>query len=263
MKYYWLGIGLFLIAPTLAAFADEIDLQSADGLTSYLYTPQEKPDDHKTYWIVVGVHGAGGNGKGACGIANWATDFDDVVVLGPSFAQRQRDSNRDPSAPRPTGMPLDVFQMSGPVHEAKLNELIAEIGKTWKLHPMIILHGFSAGAQFSHRFAFKHPELVAGVSAHSAGSWARLEGDDRINPAAKSIPFVVSCGEEDKGSGGPNSGLTRIEGVKQFAADLQSLGFSVELKTWPGIGHEQSVESKAFAKTIVEQVKANHASVNK
>ena len=82
--------------------------------------------------------------------------------------------------------------MSGPTHEAKLSELIARLRQNWNLHPKIFLHGFSAGAQFSHRFAFHHPELVAAVSAHSGGSWAMLDGDDRINPAAKHIPFTVS-----------------------------------------------------------------------
>lgn len=235
--------------------AAETTLPSADGLTNYLYTPTEKPDATKTYWLVVGVHGVGGNGKSACGLAGWATEFDDVLVLGPSFAQPQR----DPKAPRPTAMPRDIFQMSGPAHEAKLAALIGEIGKTWKLHPKIVIHGFSAGAQFAHRYAFKHPEFVAAVSAHSGGSWAKLDGDDRINPEAKRIPFALSCGEEDRGSGGPPGTPTRIEGAKRFAADLESLGFAVELKTWPGIGHEQTAGAMAMGRTLLEKVRAHSA----
>lgn len=241
-----------LLAFTLPASAAETTLPSADGLTNYLYTPTDQPDAGKTYRLVVGVHGAGGDGKGAGGVAGWATEFDDVLVLGPSFAQPKR----DPNTPRPTTMPRDVFQMSGLTHEAKLDALIAEIGKTWKLHPKLFLHGFSAGAQFAHRYAFRHPERVAGVSAHSAGSWAKLDGGDIINPAAKGIPFVVSCGEDDHGTGGPPGTPTRIEGAKRFAADLQSLGFAVELKTWPGVGHAQTDEAKAMGKALLEKVRA-------
>lgn len=113
-----------------------------------------------------------------------------MIVLGPSFSQPKRVEG----APRPPGMPRDSYQMSGPTHEAKLAALIAEVGKIWKLNPKIVVHGFSAGAQFAHRFAFKHPEQVVGVSAHSGGSWAKLEGDDKTNPQRKasSSPSLVA-----------------------------------------------------------------------
>ena len=102
-------------------------MPDANGLTHWLYAPTAEPVAGKTYWLVVGVHGAGGTGKGAGGVATWATDFDDVIVLGPSFEQPKR----DPNAPRPATMPRDIFQMSGPTHEAKLSELIAQVRKTW------------------------------------------------------------------------------------------------------------------------------------
>jgi predicted esterase len=244
-------IFLLLVLLARSAFAAETPLVDSDGLTNWLYTPTEEPDPAKTYWLVVGVHGAGGNGKGAAGAAAWAREFDDVIVLGPTFAQPKR----DPNAPRPATMPRDIFQMSGPAHEAKLAELIAQIGRAWKLHPKHFLHGFSAGAQFSHRYAFRHPERVAAVSAHSGGSWAQIDGEDRINPAAKDIPFVVSCGEDDKGTGGPPGTPPRIEGARRFAYNLRSLGFSVELKTWPGVGHAVSPGVMPMARALLERVR--------
>lgn len=249
-----LPILLFLLCVFQGSlYAIETTLPDANGLTHWLYTPTEKPVVGKTYRLVVGVHGVGGTGKGACGVSTWATEFDDVIVLGPSFEQPKR----DPNAPRPATIPRDIYQMSGPTHEAKLAELIEQIGKTWKLQPKIFLHGFSAGAQFAHRYAFKHPELVAGVSAHSAGSWARIDGDDRINPAAKVIPFALSCGEADQGSGGPPGSPTRIAGVRLFSEQLLSLGFAVSLQTWPGIGHEQTPEAKAMGRALLEKLRSN------
>lgn len=232
--------------------ASETALPDANGLTHWLYTPTEQAVAGKVYQLVVGVHGAGGTGKGAGGVAAWATDFDDVIVLGPSFDQPKR----DPNAPRPAAMPRDIFQMSGPTHEAKLTELIARIRERWNLHPKIVLHGFSAGAQFSHRYAFRHPGLVAAVSAHSGGSWAALEGNDRINPAAKAIPFAISCGEDDRGTGGPSGTPPRIEGARRFTAQLLSLGFAVEFKTWPGIGHQQTPGAKALGRALLEKIRA-------
>ena len=246
-----------LIAPGLVG-AVETPHPDADGLTSWIYTPTEKPDPTKTYWLVVGVHGVGGGGKGACGVAGWATEFDNVIVLGPSFVQPKRENlpPRDPNAPRPTTMPAEIYQMAGPAHVEKLQALIAELGKTWKLQPKVFLHGFSAGAQFVHRYAFKFPAQVAAVSAHSAGSWARPTGADAINPAARAIPFAVSCGEADHGSGGPPGTPTRIEGVRLFAAQLKDAGFTVELKTWPGVAHDQCPDAKAMAKALLERTRA-------
>ncbi len=247
-----LGV-LFILLTVLhgLARASESKIPDPNGLTHWLYTPTEQPVAGKTYWLVVGVHGAGGTGKGGGGVAPWASDFDDVMVLGPSFEQPKR----DPSAPRPAKMPRDIFQMSGPSHEAKLAELIAQIRKTWHLHPKIILHGFSAGAQFSHRYAFRHPERVAAVSAHSGGSWAGLDGEDRINSAAKHIPFAVSCGEDDRGSGGPPGTPPRIAGARRFTEQLRSLGFTVEFKTWPGIGHQHTPAAKALGRALLEKVR--------
>ncbi|MDP3072883.1 MAG: PHB depolymerase family esterase [Opitutaceae bacterium] len=247
----------FAVAVSLLSFfpgflhAGETALPDANGLTHWLYTPTENAVAGKAYWLVVGVHGAGGTGKGAAGIAAWATDFDDVIVLGPSFEQPKR----DPAGPRPAAMPRDIFQMSGPAHEAKFAELIAQIRKDWNLHPKIFLHGFSAGAQFCHRYAFRHPELVAAVSAHSGGSWARLDGEDRINPAAKHIPFAVSCGEDDQGTGGPLGTPPRIAGARRFTEQLVALGFAVEFKTWPGVGHRQTPEAIALGRALLERVR--------
>lgn len=118
-----------------------------------------------------------------------------------------------------------------------------------------VLHGFSAGAQFSHRCAFHHPELVAAVSAHSGGSWAKLDGDDRINPAARHALFTVSCGADDRGTGGSPGKPPRIEGARRFTEQPLSLGFSVEFKTWPGIGHYQTPEAKALGRAPLEKVR--------
>jgi len=255
MKSLFLSAVLcFALITAGSVFAAET-MTDDDGLTAWLYTPTEKPDPAKTYWLVVGVHGVGANGKGACGAAYLAKAFDDVIVLGPSFGQPKRVEG----APRSPGMPRDSYQMSGPTHEAKLAALIAEVGRTWKLHPKIVVHGFSAGAQFAHRFAFKHPEQVAGVSAHSGGSWAKLEGDDKINPAATNILFAVSCGEDDKGSGGPPGTPTRIDGAKQFTENLKSLDFTVELRTWPGVAHDFAPGLMPMTKTLVEKVRAASA----
>lgn len=158
-----------LVLP-LVGRAVETAIKDTDGLTSWIYTPTSQPDPAKTYWLVVGVHGGSGIARGAAGVAGWATAMDDVIVLGPSFSMRNRtELDKSGSRAAETASLRDDFVMCGPVHEAKLKAQIAELRRHWNLHPKIMLHGFSGGAQFGHRFAFKNPDLVVAVSAHSAG----------------------------------------------------------------------------------------------
>ena len=75
----FMKIGMIWIALLLAlnVSAVETTLIDSQGTTNWLYTPKEKPDPAKRYWLVVGVHGVGGNGKEACGVAKWAEEFDE------------------------------------------------------------------------------------------------------------------------------------------------------------------------------------------
>jgi poly(3-hydroxybutyrate) depolymerase len=242
---------LLAIALTSANGVESI-LTDSEDQKAYLYTPTEKPIEGKTYWLSIGVHGAGGEGNGANGIASWAKD--DVIVLGPTFLQPKRDEK----APKTDGPPPESYQMCGPTHEAKLEALIAEVGKTWKLHPKVFLHGFSAGAQFVHRFAMKHPELVAGVSAASAasaGSWS-TRGFGEINPAASGIPFAISCGQYDHEKSGPSSPLNRLEWMQEFAKALKDAHFDVESRVIPNTGHKATADTMALAEACFQRARA-------
>lgn len=231
------------------ANAVETVLNDSEGQKAYLYTPTEKPMEGKIYWLAIGVHGAGGEGKGANGIVSWAKD--DVIVLGPSFLQPKREEE----APKTDGLPPQSYQMCGPTHEAKLKALIAEVGKTWKLHPKVFLHGFSAGAQFVHRFAMKNPELVAAVSAASAGSWI-TRGFGEINPAASRIPFTISCGQYDREKSGPSSPLNRLEWMQEFAKALKDAHFDVESRVIPNTGHKATADTMALAEACFQRARA-------
>lgn len=244
-----------LITATLLAIAlpsaNAIEAINTDseGQKAYLYTPTEKPIEGKTYWLAIGVHGAGGDGKGGGGINYLAKD--DVIVLGPSFLQPKRDEN----APKTDGPPRESYQMCGPTHEAKLKALIVEVGKTWKLHPKVFLHGFSAGAQFVHRFAMKNPEMIAGVSAASAGSWS-TRGFGEINPAASGIPFAISCGQYDREKSGPGSPLNRLEWMQEFAKALKDAHFDVESRVIPNTGHKATADTMALAEACFQRARA-------
>ena len=65
-------------------------------------------------------------------------------------------------------------------------ELLAEVQRFTRdrsaYHQKLCLYGFSAGAQFVHRFTYAHPDRVACCAALSAGSWTHPNGTFSDHP---------------------------------------------------------------------------------
>jgi len=177
----------------------------------------------------VGVHGAGGKGRGAGGMRSWA-QRGDVIVIGPSFVARPQG-----------GVP--PYQNGNGPHAKKLISLFGELKKEYKLHDKMFLAGFSGGSQFVHRFTMNHPEHVCGVAAHSGGSWA-TRGYGTYSKKAKGIPFAISCGEKDTGKSFGEAPLGRLDWFKEFKAQIDKDRFTYIADTWPGVGHSQSPGAK-------------------
>ena len=65
-------------------------------------------------------------------------------------------------------------------------ELLSEIRRFTRerssYHQKLCIYGFSAGAQFAHRFTYVHPDKVACVGVFSAGSWTYPDGTYSDHP---------------------------------------------------------------------------------
>lgn len=201
------------------AFSAESVIKDKQDMDCYVYTP-DVIDPAKTYQVMVGVHGARGNGKNAAGLKNWA-ERGDVIVIGPSFDTK------------------GGFQGGDGVHAEKLINLFETLKKTYKLNDQMFLYGFSAGSQFTHRFAMLNPKWVCGVSAHSGGSWA-TDGYGEISTAAKKIPFAISCGENDTQFSVAGYPYNRLDWYKHFKEEIDKKNFCYIGGTWPGVGHSVS-----------------------
>jgi predicted esterase len=215
------AIAVCLAAPLRAApEVERIYFNGKDFKGGQLIVPKLPPEKADTKrWVVVDVHGLGGPKKNWFGyrMLKWVGE-DKAIALAPVF----------------TG---DYHLGTGEAAK-QLIERFESIKKNHNVHDKMFIYGFSAGAQFAHRFAFNHPEYVVGVSAHSAGSWAGIEGWGEINDKAKNIPFALSCGEKDTTKAFDGTAPHgRLDWMKVFAEDLKKRGFAVRTDVHPGVGH--------------------------
>jgi len=207
------ALALLLGLLAAAASAAEEKRTCPMGRDYYLYTPDDL-DPARTYWLVVGVHGKGGNGKGACGMAGWVKKGN-VIVVGPSFP--------------------DGYQMLKHDTDRQLVGLFAALHKEFRLYPNLFIYGFSGGSQYAHRFTLKYPEIVIGCAAHSGGTWS-----DELEPRAADVPMVISCGEKDLAKSMPDYPMHRYEWCQSFARKLDEAGFYFKVRFWPDVGHAAS-----------------------
>ncbi|HAZ65711.1 MAG TPA: hypothetical protein DCY41_03025 [Opitutae bacterium] len=225
-------IRVFSLVACLLIFADSARAaetvavhKDSMGRDYWLYAPP-KVVPTRDYWLVVGVHGYGGNGDGAAGLASW-TKQRDCFVLGPSF-------------------PNNGYQLLLQDSDTQLVKLIEDLRKTARFKPRIFLFGFSGGAQFVHRFTQKYPTLVAGCAAHSAGTWATGGQWGELNPEARTIPLVISCGQRDTEKSVPQAPFARIEWARQFESQLSAGGFAYASAYPKDAGHAYTAEATAL-----------------
>ena len=181
----------------------------------YVYLPGNF-DAAKRYWLFVAVHGLGGKGEGALGWAEFA-DEGQCIVVGPTFSGQYQ----MPTAKNEYGQ--------------KMIAIHKELSRQYKLQRKFFITGFSAGAQFAHRFTLECPQHVVGCAAHSAGSWSGP------NARAKYVPFVVTCGEDDR---------QRIHMARNFADDLERKGYKVTTGWFKGVDHSMCEEARKLTKDL-------------
>lgn len=157
-----------------------------------------------------------------------------------------------------------------------LDALPAETG--YPLRERVLLYGFSRGAQSAHRFALAYPGRVLGVAAMSAGTYTlpiehSAAYDNHVplqfpvgvgdldsycgrrfdQVALKQVPFWIGVGQNDNvPSDIPRTwdkylGTTRVERAKAFEQTIAALGVKAQLAIIPGIGHQESAESRSQA----------------
>jgi len=184
--------------------AQKRTLRSDPSQVYYLYLPEAYTPDRR--WpVMVSVHPSEGDGRSL--LLTWEphADRDGFVLISPTF-------------------PPGYNRLAGGEDE-KMLAILREVGEEVPLEERVFLVGFSGGGQFAHRFAFRHPERVLGVSVMSAGQY------DPPPEAGAKLPFLVTVGADD------NDTPDRVALATWFAGALQAAGYPVQFEVIPGVGH--------------------------
>jgi len=103
-----------------------------------------------------------------------------------------------------------------------LDEILARVGQEAPILPhQLYLFGFSAGAQFAHRYALLRPGHVRAVAAHAAGQYSA----PAPNTEARFLVTVGSLDEE------------RVAPAETFVRAARRLGLSARFQLIAGHGH--------------------------
>lgn len=153
-------------------------------------------------------------------------------------------------------------------YDRVLLDMIAEIGETYRLHTdRVLMHGFSGGGQFAHRFLYLHPERLMGVSIGAPGVvtlpdpdkpwWVGTGGLEAIFgrrldlDAMRKVPVEMVVGAQDVETwdvtvkpSSPNwmegvndTGETRIDRLRSLERAFLAQGISVRFDVVPDVEH--------------------------
>jgi poly(3-hydroxybutyrate) depolymerase len=231
---------------------------ASDPTQEYLlYVPENAPADAS---IIVSVHGLSGNAAKHASVFSPLCDETGVVMLTPIFTtELHRDFQR--------------LGRKGRGHRSDLllHRLLSEAASLSGADPTRFhLVGFSAGAQFAHRYAMAHPDRVAHAVVGAAGWYTFPDHRQRypygIRPAREledvsfdpeaflRVPIDVLVGSLDTTTAKLRStertiaqqGRTRLDRARNWVAAMRSAAEShgieprVTLTEVEGVGHSFS-----------------------
>lgn len=226
-----------------------------------LYVPDAYLEDgDDTYPLVVVVHGTGRTALQYRDAFSAFAEKHRCIVLAPLFpagitAPRELDSYK-------------FLERGGIRFDLALLHMVEEVAETYRVRrDRFLLHGFSGGGQFTHRFLYLHPERLWACSVGAPGL-VTLVDDTRPwwvgtadvearfgRPVAldrmREVPLLTVVGLDDVETwdindpdspnwmeGAYDAGETRLERLRVLAAQLRDLGMHVRHVELAGVAHE-------------------------
>lgn len=150
-----------------------------------------------------------------------------------------------------------------------LLDMVGEVGRRYRVDTgRFLLHGFSGGGQFAHRFLYLHPARLRAVSIGAPGAvtlldrsrdwWVGIRDVEDVFgiavdvEAMRRVRVMTVIGADDDGAeevtvpvtsphwmeGANDAGANRPERIAALARSLEAAGVAVERAVIPGIAHE-------------------------
>ena len=234
----------------------------ADPRFAYcLYVPPSYYADESEFTLLTIVHGSRRTAEGYRDAFADFADRERCIVLAPLF---------------PVGIPAPGEQHSykylrhGTLrYDEVLHAMIDELRERFpRLRERMLLHGYSGGGQFAHRYLYLHPERLAAVSVGAPGTVSLLDvnmdwwpgirdfettfGKRPDLAALRDVPVHLVVGEKDTETwdvivshesptwapGANDAGSTRRERLNALKINLEKHGVAAELETVPGVAHD-------------------------
>ncbi len=226
-----------------------------------LYVPARCEEEDAEHPLVIAVHGSG---RGA---QRYRKEFVDLaernrcIVLAPLF---------------PCGIiergNLDNYKFIK-FHDIRFDRvllaMVEEIAERYTVDVRrLLIHGFSGGGQFVHRFLYLHPGRIAAASIGAPGRVTLLDpalpwwigtrdfrqefGVEPDLAALRRVAVQMIVGADDAETweitmtkdspkwmpGANDSGATRVERIKSLHDSFTRNGIAVQLDVVPGVAHE-------------------------
>ncbi|MFG1955657.1 hypothetical protein [Micromonospora sp. NPDC048830] len=246
----------FYVSGPTTVFASQ-----SDQRFSYLmYIPKRIATDPDKYPLVVIQHGTG----------RTAGQYRDLMA---SFCEKERVVVLAPLFPAGIDDPDDLhnykfIEYRGLRFDTLLLDMIDEAAQRVPIDTSrFMLHGFSGGGQFAHRFLYLHPDRLMAVSVGAPGRLTLLDdtsdwwlgtrnvrelfGVDIDLPAIRGVPVQLVIGELDietwetndrSGSnwldGLEKQGNNRRERMETFRGNLRQNGIDPRVDIVPGVAHD-------------------------
>ena len=243
-----------------ALFASQVDQR----FSYCLYIPQSfREEGENTYPLAVIMHGSLRDAQAYRDrFIDWAEEAQ-VVLLAPLF-------------PGGIIVPGDVsnyrfMEWHGIRFDHVLLAMIDEIAPIYRVRTgRFLLHGFSAGGHFAHRFFYLHPQRLSGVSIGAPGVVTLLDEEHDFwvgvrdlearfgvpldIPAMREVPVQMVVGGDDTETweiairpgherwmpGADLAGASRVERISALRDSFERNGIPVHLDVVPGVAHSHA-----------------------
>ena len=230
-------------------------LQSDQRFSYCLYIPTAHQKTARPLPLVVVVHGTNRTAERYRTMFREFAEEHSCIVLAPLF---------------PAGIiePDDLNNFKRILyHDIRFDEIllsmIDQIGARYRVETdRFLLHGFSGGGQFAHRFAYLHPHRISALSIGAPGRITRINPDvpwwlgtadvkevfgiDLDLTELAKVPVQMLVGADDVDTweiaepGIDAGGDTRVERLMTLRDNWEAHGISVRFDLVGGMGHSGS-----------------------